>query len=271
MTGAGAHARARAGAVIAVVAHPDDEALIAGGTLALAAAAGLATGVVSLTRGELGPISDAQLADAETLGAVRERELRASGAALGVDWTCCLRHPDGELAWADVESVAAELADRLRAACPAVLLSFGEDGLYGHLDHVATREIAGRAAALLGSDGPLVYEAAWEPELVPALVAAAEQRGLPASLWGLDPRAFGSATDGPTTRLDVCSVLQRKLRALRAHRTQLDRDHLLTALPDDLAARFLGEEAWRAVDPAGATDVLAELLRPGHGAAPGDG
>ncbi|MGI8802296.1 MAG: PIG-L deacetylase family protein [Solirubrobacteraceae bacterium] len=251
------------GAVVAVVAHPDDEALIAGGTLALAAALGLPTGVVSLTRGELGPISDPLLADAETLGAVREGELAASAAALGVDWVRCLRHPDGELEWIDTETAAGELAAVLRPVRPAVLLTFGADGLYGHPDHVATRRLAGRAAALLGDGGPRLYEAVWSLELVPDLVAAADRRGLPTSLWGLDPRAFGTPAGGATTRVDVRPGLDRKLRALRAHRTQLGSDHLLSELPDDLAARFLGVEAWRAVDPPPGADKLATLLGAG--------
>ena len=257
-----ATAGARTGGVVAVIAHPDDEALIAGGTLALAATAGLPTGIVSLTRGELGPISDRALADERTLGDVRERELWASGAILGVDWTRCLRHPDGELEWADAPTAGAELAGILRPSRPAVLLTFGEDGLYGHEDHVATRRIALWAATLLGPTGPLVYEAAWPAARASELVAAVRERGLPASLWGLEPQAFGCDRDGPLTRLDVRGVLDRKLGALRAHRTQLDPAHLLTALPDDLAARYLGEEAWHAADPASA-DVLGDLLGAG--------
>jgi len=256
-----------AGAIVAVVAHPDDEALIAGGTLALAHDRGLATGVVSLTRGELGPISDPLLAGEGTLGAVRERELCASGALLGVDWTRCLRHPDGELEWADAEAVAVELAAVLREFAPRVLLTFGEDGVYGHQDHVATRRICIRAAQLLAPGGPLVYEAVWARELAGALVADARSRGLADSLWGIEPEAFGSPA-GPATHVDVRAVVDRKLAALRAHRTQLDAGHVLRELPADLAARHLGDEAWRAADPH-APDVLAELLgaskAPGHG------
>lgn len=259
----------RTGGVIAVVAHPDDEALIAGGTLALAAMAGLATGVVSLTRGELGPISDLALADEQTLGAVRERELHASGAILGVDWTCCLEHPDGELGWADIRSAAAELAELLRPAAPAVLLTFGEDGLYGHGDHIATCHIARRAGALLAPRPPRVYEALWSSELAAGLVADAARHGLPDSLWGLDPEAFGCVAAGPVTRVDVHSVLDRKLGALRAHRTQLGADHVLTRLPDDLAACHLGEEAWRIAERHD-DDVLAGLLALAAGEA-GDG
>ena len=246
------------GGVVAVVAHPDDEALIAGGTLALAADRGLKTGVVSLTRGELGPISDRKLADERTLGSVRERELHASGEILGVGWTRCLCWPDGELEWADTAAVVAEVVELLGPAPPAVLLTFGEDGLYGHRDHVATWLVAVAAGALLGSS---VYEAVWSPELAGDLVAAARERGLPASLWGLEPEAFGSAEAGAAccTRVDVRGVLHRKLAALRAHATQLDPGHLLAALPADLAAAYLGDETWRRADER-APDVLGELL-----------
>ncbi len=251
-------ARAAASAVVAVVAHPDDEALIAGGTLAIAAAKGLPTGVVSLTRGELGPIAEGSMAEGEQLSEARERELRASADALGASWVHCCTHPDGELAWADVDAIAAELAGLLREHEPAILLTFGADGLYGHPDHVATRAIVLRAAELL-TPAPAVLEACWPLELVPRLVAAAEARALPADLWGLEPEAFGSPACSPALTIDVRAVLDRKLAALRAHRTQLNAGHLLAALPDDLAARFLGDETWHAAD-AGALDALRALL-----------
>ena len=253
-------ARPAGNMLVAVVAHPDDEALIAGGTLALAARAGTATGVVSLTRGELGPIAPASLAEGETLAEARARELAASARELGLDWVRCLRHGDGELGWEDALAIGRELADVLQPHRPAVVLTFGDDGLYGHPDHVATRLIVAEAAALL-SPSPWVLEASWAAELVPELVAAAAARGLPVDLWGLDPRAFGSAPKSPAATIDVRAALPRKLRALRAHRTQLAGDHLLAALPDDLARRFLGDETWH----AGCADALAALrtlLRP---------
>ena len=243
--------------IVAVVAHPDDESLIAGGTLALAAAAGADTGVGSLTRGEHGPVAGATLGEGESLGSAREHELQAAAAALGAHWTVCLRHPDGELDWSDHGAIAGELAELLAERDRTSVLTFGEDGLYWHPDHVATRAIAGIAADRLEQEhaGPVwLYEAAWPPNLVTDLVAAARERGLASDMWGISPDSFGSSEAGSTVVVDVRPVVARKLAALRAHRTQLGPDHLLTALPEDLAERFLGEERWRVARPAGAGD-----------------
>jgi len=234
------------GSVVAVVAHPDDESLIAGGTLALAARAGADCGVVALTRGELGPISDAALATPATLGDVREAELGAAARLLGASWSACLRHPDGELPWADRDGSVDELAAALAPHAPTVLLTFGADGVYGHHDHAAAGEIAAAALERLGTPASL-YESVWAPGLVSELAAAAAQRGLATGLWDIEPEAFGSRGVEATLVLDVRPVLDSKLAALRAHRTQLGPGHLLAALPGDLAERFLAHEAWRLV------------------------
>jgi LmbE family N-acetylglucosaminyl deacetylase len=227
--------------IVAVVAHPDDESLIAGGTLARAARAGTPTGVVSLTRGELGPIADARLATRETLGEVREGELRRAAAVLGAQWARCLTLPDGELPWVDEAAAIAALTELLRPHEPQAILTFGADGLYGHPDHAAAGAIAHRAARELR--GVEVYEAAWPAAMVPALASAAVDRGLPGDLWGLDPEAFGCERHATIT-VDVRPVLEQKLAALRTHATQLASDHLLAALPLDLAEEFLGVEPW---------------------------
>jgi LmbE family N-acetylglucosaminyl deacetylase len=239
---------------VAVVAHPDDEALIAGGTLALAARAGLMTGVVSLTRGENGPVSAPEHVAGRDLGDVREAELDAAARELGVRWTAALHHPDGELPWVDHQAAADELAATLAPHAPSAVLTFGADGLYWHPDHSATREIV--SLAVRGLANPVdVYEAAWPPDLMTQLVAVAAERGLPVGLWGLEPAAFGSERS-PSIVLDVRRVLDRKLAALRAHRTQIGDGHLFAALPDDLAERFLAAERW--VGPTGGT--LGELI-----------
>jgi LmbE family N-acetylglucosaminyl deacetylase len=241
--------------VVAVVAHPDDESLIAGGTLALAATNGVDAGVISLTRGEDGPVVAGTLTEGGSLGSLRERELQAAAGELGAAWAVCLRYPDGELEWADHHAVARELADLLAERGTVSVLTFGEDGLYWHPDHIAVRAIAGLAVDLLderSSEPVWLYEAAWGPTLVADLVAAARERGLPSDVWGILPEAFGTFEQGPTVVVDVRDVLEKKLSALRCHRTQLGPDHLLRELPADLAEQFLGEERWRVARPPAA-------------------
>jgi LmbE family N-acetylglucosaminyl deacetylase len=245
------------GSVVVVVAHPDDESLIAGGTLALLADAGAATGVVSLTRGEQGPIADDMPGARGKLGEVRELELRGAARELGVAWTACLRHPDGELPWIDHQAAADELAALLVPHAPSVVLTFGPDGLYWHPDHAAAREIALLAIARLHKHVDL-YEAAWPFGVIPQLVAAAAARGLPVGLWGLEPEAFGSERV-PTVVVDVRGALVRKLAALRAHRSQIGADHLFAALPIDIAERFLALEPWAGPDGG----ALEELIGSG--------
>lgn len=243
------------GMILAVVAHPDDESLIAGGTLALAARAGVRTTVVSLTRGELGPISDSRLSDREHLGEVRAGELEAAARELGVQEAICLKLPDGELPWAEVEFTSGVLAQRLGDERPDVLLTFGEDGLYGHPDHAAAAQIARRAVERLTDGATDVYEATWPPETMLYLAAAARERGLPHDLWGVEPEAFGCERP-VTVSVDVRPVLPQKLAAIRAHRTQIGPDHLLAGLPLSLAELHLGREGWSGPGNGRLTELL---------------
>jgi LmbE family N-acetylglucosaminyl deacetylase len=241
--------------LVAVVAHPDDEVLIAGGTLAMAAEAGTPTGVVCLTRGERGPIAAGSPQAGETLADARMRELGDAARVLGVPWARCLGHPDGQLAGQDAGAIASEVAALLRSHEPSVLLTFGPDGLYGHPDHVATRHIVMCAAGLL-TPAPAVLEAVWRPGLVTELVAAAAARDLPVDLWGLTPETFGAPDATVLLTIDVRQMAARKTLALAAHRTQFHPKHLLAALPHDLAHRYLGDESWAGTDGAGKLRAL---------------
>lgn len=123
--------------VLGIFAHPDDETICAGGTFAKYASAGADVRVVSLTRGGAGQIRDAGVATRATLEAVREKELEAAGAELGLGQTRCLDHPDGGLS--DVDGrILMDLASGLLAQFePDVVITFGPDGFSGHPDHMA--------------------------------------------------------------------------------------------------------------------------------------
>ncbi|HEX7594211.1 MAG TPA: PIG-L family deacetylase [Anaerolineae bacterium] len=118
--------------LLAIFAHPDDESNAAGGTLARYAREGADVTLVSATRGELGIPGLAP----EVAGAVRERELRAAGTALGARAVHFLGYRDGKLAGADEQKAVARLVALLREIQPQVVITFGPDGISGHADHV---------------------------------------------------------------------------------------------------------------------------------------
>ena len=236
--------------LLVITAHPDDEVLIAGGTLAACAAAGMRTAVVCLTRGEEGPISDPSLATRATLAEVRRSELHDACRELGVDSVKCYRRHDGHLRWSRGSEIVRQLEGVLQAHRPDAVITFGEEGLYYHPDHIAVYDFTRRAVARL-PDPPELYRSIWPAELMCELTDELARRGLPADLWGLEPDIFGVEDEDREGELllDVTRFARRKLRALRCHRTQLGADHAFTNLPEDLVERFFGIERFAPLDP----------------------
>jgi LmbE family N-acetylglucosaminyl deacetylase len=231
------------GGVLAVFAHPDDESIFAGGTLAACAAAGLDVGVLSLTRGELG-------------GQGREQELRAAAGELGIAWAECLDHRDGELAY--VRSVVEDVAERLRRSEPEAVLTFGEEGLYWHPDHIAAHLIVRGAMEMEALEPPArLYTVVWPLGLTRGLVTAMAKRGRGTDLWGLDPDGFGVDPDAIALRLDVGRFLHVKLRAMSRYRSQIGPGHLLHELPADTAREYLGHEYFSGEHPGWLAEVVA--------------
>jgi LmbE family N-acetylglucosaminyl deacetylase len=248
--------------VLSVWAHPDDEAICAAGTLALCAARREPVHVVCATRGELGPISDPSLAVRETLGEVRARELRDSCVALGASEPVFLNMSDGHVSWTDHAEPLRVLVEHIRRTRPRVLLSFGADGLYGHPDHTAIGELSTRARRSAADPAfPSVlaphrvtrhFLAVWTHEQVRALL---EYGG---HFWHLAPESFPLREADVSARVDVRGVMRRKLRSVRAHRTQLAADHVLTLIDESAAARCLGIERFRCADGL-AGDPLSQV------------
>jgi LmbE family N-acetylglucosaminyl deacetylase len=123
--------------LLGIFAHPDDETICAGGTLAKYASSGAEVSVVALTRGGAGQIRDAGVATRATLRAVRERELDAAGKELGLTRTRCLDHPDGGLSEVDGKTLLEQVSELITEFDPDVVITFGPDGFSGHPDHVA--------------------------------------------------------------------------------------------------------------------------------------
>lgn len=237
--------------LLAVFAHPDDESLLAGGTLAACAAGGVEVRVVSMTRGELGSGGRSE-ADAARLGAIREAELAGAAAALGICGAECLGYPDGELDSLDEVPAIDDLAARIRDCAAHTVITFAPEGLYWHPDHIAVHRLTAAAleAAPGGGAPRRLYGATWPDDLAARLVAQLESEGLPRDLWGLDPAAFGVPRRSITTVVDVSRFLEAKLTALSRHASQFPAGHALAAPPPRLAGELLGHEYFVRLDAA---------------------
>ena len=151
--------------LLGVFAHPDDEVFCVGGTMARAAEAGAEVMIVSASRGEQGQIRDPAAATRRTLGAVREGELRAAAAELGVPHVRVLGYPDGNLQH-HRSSLGTAIAGIMRRFDPDTVITFGADGGYGHPDHVAISALttgAFRALARNPDRGQRLYHAVFPP------------------------------------------------------------------------------------------------------------
>jgi LmbE family N-acetylglucosaminyl deacetylase len=241
--------------ILAVFAHPDDESLACGGTLARLADAGARVVLLCASRGESGSVIDQSLVDARDLGCVRADELREAARTLGISDVDVLigNHPDGDLRWADV----AELHDEIVAAIvryrPDGIITFAEDGLYWHLDHIGVHERTYTAVRSLGADAPPLYYVTIPKGVMRQVAAAAEAVDtvdgiVPlehSKFWGIEPDVFGEAAKPPTFVIDVRAWVPRKLAALGCHRTQVGPSHPFARLDESQARRLLGFEHFR--------------------------
>jgi len=234
-------AGAGGGGVLAVFAHPDDESLACGGLLARCAADGVPGSVLCLTRGAGVPADPAQ-------AAARTLEFEAAAAVLGLHETILRDYRDGYLPWEDAAAIERDVAQAIGRLRPEVVVTFGDDGLYWHPDHIAVHERTTAAVAALGSDAPALYYVTMPVGAVRALVDAVSARvGIqsPLHVLGVDgPEAFGADATAATHVLDVRSVAVGKLAALRCHASQVAGGALALATDED-AARFLGIELYR--------------------------
>ncbi len=247
--------------VLAVFAHPDDESLACGGTLARLAEEGFHVVVMSASHGERGAHTGS--AGNEALGQRRAQELRAAAEVLGVAQLIIGDHPDGDLQWAHVSELHAELVTFMRGHPLAAVITFGEDGLYWHRDHVGVHERTTTAVRSLGDDAPPLYYVTMAKGVMTTIVQTAKQRGWTApshGFWSLAPEAFGLHAEPPTISVDVRAHVMRKLAAILCHGSQMVDGHPLTDLDAGSAAALLGTEYFHRADiPTKRPPVLETL------------
>lgn len=240
--------------LLAVFAHPDDEALRCGGTLARYAALGAAVTVVCLTRGEAGKNTDPTLTVPD-MAAQREAELQNACALLGISPLIFLDYQDsgrGERlrraepsACINIDPLEIEdkLLDIVRRLRPQVLLTFDPHGIYGHPDHL----VAHRAAAgAFSRSGHLPVP---PRRLFYVVQTAEEMRGLQSGrglgvLGQLPSEVYAVSDDTVAARIDVRAYAAQKQTALAAHRTQTGPISTLGTLSPEQLAPLLKRETF---------------------------
>lgn len=250
--------------VLAVFAHPDDESLACGGTLARLSDAGARVVLMCASRGERGSVSDPALVPDGDLAGVRTRELQEAAAVLGIADVIVLDHPDGDLRWAHVPQLHAEIVAAVEQYQPQAVITFAEDGLYWHLDHIGVHERTYTALRSLTSQPPALYYVTMVKGIMHNVVEAAHSKGgapSDSSFWGIAPDAFGDAAKPPSLTIDVRDWVARKLAALRCHKTQMGPNNPIAWIDEDEARRLLGTEYFRREGASG-MDALEALGEP---------
>lgn len=238
--------------LLAVLAHPDDETLGCGGTLARYADEGVETHVLTATRGEAGRHgTEGPHPGAEALARTREEELRTAADVLGVHSVDVLGYPDGGLDGVDPREAVDRIAVHLRKVRPQVILTFAHEGAYGHPDHIAICQFATaatvRAADPTFGDGEphavdKVYWMAWDDEAwdlyqqtfkkLTSTVDGVERRANPWPEWML------------TSRVDCRPWWRTVWRAVGCHRTQMSVYGALEHLRDEDHEKLWGNQTY---------------------------
>jgi N-acetyl-1-D-myo-inositol-2-amino-2-deoxy-alpha-D-glucopyranoside deacetylase len=258
--------------LLLVHAHPDDESIGTGATMARYAAQGVQVTLVTCTLGELGEIIPPDLAhlawDADGgLGQHRIGELAAACAALGVtdhrflggpgkwrdsgmmgtpsnDWEGCF--------WrADIDEAASDLLAVINEVRPQVLVTYDDNGFYGHPDHIQAHRVAWRAFELADGLVDKFYATAVPKSVLVEAMALMQEDGTGGGEVGgadftrvesVDELPFGTDDANVTTEIDACDYLDAKLAAMRAHVSQIAVDSPFFALSDKVGRRALGTE-----------------------------
>lgn len=234
-------------------AHPDDEAIATGGTMARMAGEGHRVVLVTATRGELGEVPEDLRSSGETLAERRAAELAAACEALGVSRHENLGYLDSGMAGtdanddprcfarADLDEAAGRLAAILAEEGATVLTAYDEHGNYGHPDHIQVHRVGMRAAELAGTGR--VFMATMNRDHLRDLIDSGAGAGFePPEDRRAELDTMGVEAARVTTAVDVRPWLTAKRDAMRAHASQIAETSFFLAMPEDVFALVWGTE-----------------------------
>jgi LmbE family N-acetylglucosaminyl deacetylase len=250
--------------LLGVFAHPDDEQTMSG-AFARAAAEGIKTGLVCATRGELGEIADPALATPDNLGAVREAELRAACAVLGIKYLWFLDYRDSGMMGTpgnedpasfykvNDDEALARLVKIVREFRPTAMVTFDETGGYGHPDHLTIYRLT--TSAFHAAADPNLYPEAGPPWQTGRLFYSSfprgsframgewlREEGIASVFEGLDLDKMGMPDELITNTIDVSEWVHLKERSLSMHRTQLSPDSPFNKISPEVIKEWRSKE-----------------------------
>lgn len=262
--------------LMAVHAHPDDEATSTGGVLAKYAAEGVTTVLVTCTDGALGDSGTVKPGEeghstAEVV-ALRAAELAESCRILGITHAHQLGyHDSGMMGWPQndaegafwttpLDEPVARLAELIRQHRPDVVLTYDENGFYGHPDHIQAHRITVAALDAAGSDARLYFTTIRRSDFArfgELMREAGEE--FPEPEEGQEQPQWGVEDDEVAVEVDVAAQAQAKRDALAAHTSQVENIFFLK-LPLEVFTAAMGREAFVQARPARTGTELADDL-----------
>lgn len=216
--------------LLAILAHPDDESLGFGGTLAKYAGEGVETFLITATRGERGRYGDAPVSPGlEIVGKTRTQEVLAAAKILNIKQVDFLDYIDGDLDKAPPSEAIEKIAKLIREIKPQVVLTFDPFGSYGHPDHIAISQfsmaavLAANSLAKADKNPPWqvskLYYIAWPPDVITAYEAAFKK--LIFKVDGDSRTAHAWPDWSITTRIDAAPYSRQVWEAVNCHKTQI--------------------------------------------------
>jgi len=254
--------------LLLVHAHPDDETINNGVTMAKYAAAGAQVTLVTCTRGEEGEVLVTELANLasdkdDKLGEHREIELKDAMEQLGINDFRFLGAPNkkwrdsgmigtpqnerGDVFWqADLDEASNELVKIILEIKPQVLITYDEFGGYGHPDHIKAHQVAMRAAELAANQGWQVSKIYWNTMPRSVIQMGIEKmKEVGSDFFGAqsaDDLPFAKPDELVTTVVNAPEYVPQKLAAMKAHATQISVDGPFFALSNNLGLSVWGDE-----------------------------
>lgn len=238
--------------LLAVFPHPDDETLGCGTVLARCAEEGVEVHLLTATRGQMGWSGPhGSFPGAEVLGRMREKELRCAAEKLGITAVHLLDYMDGQLERVGQPQLIDSVAAVIRAVRPQVVITYAQEGIYGHPDHIALAQ-AVSGALVSAADGSYADAQKQPAHRVAKYYAVVDSReavrrftelagAVEMEMEGQVRRHVGWEEWAITTRFDARPYFARIDGALHCHQSQFASFGRLLELPPETRMELFGE------------------------------